>query len=163
MRANEILTELADSHYEILMVTPNAQGLHYFFETKTGDEYKVQILWDGPEGQVTVQFALRQGIGWADHITGQSGGDALRVFATVIHCVKDAIRREPEIDTVAFDAASGEPSRVALYRRFATGIGRYLPGWRFVGEKNQEWSAGRQGAHYVVTRKPKAVIRSPKA
>ena len=162
MRANEILTELADSHYEILMVTPNAQGLHYFFETKTGDEYKVQILWDGPDGQVTVQFALRQGIGWADHITGQSGGDALRVFATVIHCVKDAIRREPEIDTVAFDAASGEPSRVALYRRFAANASRYLPGWRYVGEKGREWSGGRSGNNYVITRKPKTILSSPK-
>lgn len=163
MRAAELLLELADSHYEILVQTTDHYGLHYFFETRTGDEYKVQILWDGPLGQVSVEFALRQGVEWADHVTGGAGTESLRVFSTVIHCVKDAIAREPEIDTITFDATFAEPSRVALYRRFAANASRYLPGWRYVGEKGREWSGGRSGNNYVITRKPKTILSSPKA
>ena len=160
MRANEFLIELANSHYAISEPTINTYGLHYFFEAGSGDTYKVQVLWDGPVGTATVQFSKQQGSGWVDHVTGTAKADSLRVFSTVMHCVKDAIEREPEIETISFDATQSEPSRVSLYHRFAVDIARYLPGWRFVGKSEQGWAGGRTGVHYVVSRKPKTLIRA---
>jgi hypothetical protein len=149
MKCNEILTELADAPYKIYTVGPVSAKSYitYYFETDDGTEYKVDNhaifteQRDGePQYQLEVAFLARRPDGWSLEATGESGARAVRVFSTVLECVKRAIKVHEsagnQIDKIAFGAAHDEPSRVALYKKFAQMAGRYLPGWKYGGEFN---------------------------
>jgi hypothetical protein len=131
MRANEFLTELANFSYEILLRDVKANGeIRYYFETEAGDEYEVKVEVPFDANERAVGFQLRTEGGWTDRATGTAGSGSIKVFATVIQCVKDALATAPEVDTLYFTVNMNEPSRLALYQRFASNVSRYLPGWR---------------------------------
>lgn len=153
MRANEFLTELANFSYEILLRDVKGNGeIRYYFETETGHEYVVNIEAPFDPTDRAVGFQMRSGGGWTEKATGSAGARSFKVFSTVIQCVKDALATFPEVDNLYFAARFGEDSRAALYHRFATNVGQYLPGWKKVKPK---WIEDTPSVRvYAVSRAP---------
>lgn len=139
-RPHEVITELADSPYPFLITQHSGDKSTFGFDTDNESEYIIKIV-PFTVGQafqnnaLDVSFALMQDGKYIDTATGQAGQDALRVFGTVVEAVKQTIAKRTEqglnIEYIQFKAVSKEPKRVALYQRFAKSIGRYLPGWEF--------------------------------
>ena len=149
MRAQEFLTELADSPYPLQFAQHGANKSRYGFETDSGAEYMIDVYPASSPGAfqnnlLSVGFALIKDGEEVDTATGTAGADSLRIFGTVLAATKDALAHRTkqglDIEYIQFAAKHAEPSRVSLYQRFAKNISRYLPGWEFVGvTKNDEY------------------------
>lgn len=125
------LHELADHSYEIMLRDVKQRGeIRYYFETEAGEEYVVSVgPVGGATGAVQVAFGVRQGDSWTEKATGQAGAGAIKIFSTVIHCLKDALATLGDVEEIYFAANELEPTRVSLYKRFAQSANRFLPGW----------------------------------
>lgn len=105
-------------------------GKDFDVEFKTDEQEHVAVnfeWWGGPETYI-VSFH-REG---KYEITG--GGDALRIFATVIKILKTVVEQEkPKF--LAFSSTKKEQSRISLYQRL---IRKFLPGSGYVQVKKPE-------------------------
>lgn len=144
MRANEFLFELATHPYPFSKKMAHNDLIRYGFVADNNDQYVVEIRVSAYEHEyydsMMVVFGVVRGDEMQTSATGNQKAGAIRVFSTVIECVKAALAHfEQEgdyINIIGFSASAAEPSRVALYRRFAQGVGRFLPGWSFFEEIN---------------------------
>jgi hypothetical protein len=92
------------------------------------------------DGSVYVSFS----VGASEQITGE--GDAFTIFSTVLAIMDDYIARNPEMNTLMFDATTQEASRVKLYRAM---VGKLLKSDWKVSEKTIE---NGQTQQFVLTR-----------
>jgi len=136
MKAKEFIVELANFSYEIMLRDVRTNGeIKYFFETETGEEFEVYVENPFDPTDRAVSFRSRTSDGWADTATGTAGSGAVKIFSTVVQCIKDALATFPEVDTLYFSSTTKEISRLGLYQRFANNVSRYLPGWRKASSK----------------------------
>lgn len=135
MKLRELLTELADKPYEILISDHSANSSWYGFETESGLEYK--IVFNYKDDAVNVTFAMISGGSFDDSLNGQANSQSLRIMSTVMFALRDVLSRKPDIQQIVFAGRTMDSSRIRLYSRIAKNIGRYIPRWSFENEQHQ--------------------------
>lgn len=117
MRASEILTELFDPKAGFDLKWDAGSSTEQFATAYDRQGRAIDISFIKSEGLWDIEFE-RDG---AMDITG--GGDAERVFATVINAIKIFVDKvKPEF--IVFSAK--EPSRQSLYKALANRVGRQI-------------------------------------
>lgn len=57
------------------------------------------------------------------HIAGDQGTRSSRILSTIHNIVKKHVADHPSVQTIGFTSDTGEPSRVALYKRYTHRLG----------------------------------------
>lgn len=129
------LSETFNQPYPITGPSDNGAGnISYTFKSDVkGRPFEVDFLIMGREPRAYLTFHDHAG---SHSVTNQ--GDAFRIFATVIECIKNFTASYPYVKKLQFSSETKEPSRVKLYNRMAAMMPRL--GWEVdAGESNEDF------------------------
>lgn len=122
-----MLAEAGDKPYDFHRADDDEVGTRYEFSAgSTPYSATIEHMMGGKHAEVV--FGIRHedddfGPYTSFHLTGDQGTKAAKILSTVHHIVKRHVAKHPEIHTIGFTSDTGEPSRVALYKRYTKRMG----------------------------------------
>lgn len=149
-KKSESVTEVADSPYKYILFKTTDASYSYIFQTenktKIVAEIKTNKRFNGTYS-AEIGFAEQKVVdGHTTYDVKPTGkGDAYRIFATIKSIVEDFFRTtNKDITRVEFSGKTTETSRIKLYDKIASNLGKFLPNFRLQAAS----SSGEEKVYY---------------